>query len=179
MRLQSFASSHSSIYNHFNQDRHLSTRDRFKSNLAAVLKEWQTLLDATWWTSPPFAFRGSFVLIWRHQYPCYHPHVSSPQQSITHWYTRQKCCNWTMKMSNQSTGCMVATSSNHQHYKLVWLVNRDLRLCPKTSLYLSENKQQKSLHTPKTRTHRTPAPNLAKITKSKKAVVEGVGFEPT
>ena len=40
---QKFASVHASIYNHFNQDRHLNRRDIFKQNRAAALAEWHQL----------------------------------------------------------------------------------------------------------------------------------------
>jgi putative transposase len=38
--LQLFASIHSSIYNHFNQDRHLIPRNVFKVNRSTALAEW-------------------------------------------------------------------------------------------------------------------------------------------
>ena len=41
--LQKFASVHSSVYNHFNQERSLSTRDTFKMTRAAALAEWRQL----------------------------------------------------------------------------------------------------------------------------------------
>ena len=41
--LQKFASIHASIHNHFNQERHLYTRQEFKLNRARVLAEWQQL----------------------------------------------------------------------------------------------------------------------------------------
>ena len=41
--LQKFATVHSSVYNHFNQARHLCSRDNFKLNRAAVLAEWRQL----------------------------------------------------------------------------------------------------------------------------------------
>ncbi len=41
--LQKFASVHASIYNHFNLERHLTHRDKFKSNRAAALAEWRQL----------------------------------------------------------------------------------------------------------------------------------------
>jgi len=41
--LQKFASIHSSIHNHFNQERHLYSRDNFKLNRAAALAEWHQL----------------------------------------------------------------------------------------------------------------------------------------
>jgi len=41
--LQKFASVHASIYNHFNQDRHLNRRDIFKQNRATALAEWHQL----------------------------------------------------------------------------------------------------------------------------------------
>ena len=41
--LQKFAAAHVSIHNHFNQDRHLNSRDNFKQNRAAALAEWRQL----------------------------------------------------------------------------------------------------------------------------------------
>ncbi len=41
--LQKFASVHASIHNHFNLDRHLTTRDDFKRNRSAALAEWRQL----------------------------------------------------------------------------------------------------------------------------------------
>ena len=41
--LQKFASVHSSVYNHFNQERSLSSRDTFKLTRAAALAEWRQL----------------------------------------------------------------------------------------------------------------------------------------
>jgi putative transposase len=41
--LQKFAALHGSIYNHFNQERHLFNRQNFKSNRSAALAEWQLL----------------------------------------------------------------------------------------------------------------------------------------
>ncbi|WP_433989450.1 hypothetical protein SuNHUV7_40710 (plasmid) [Pseudoseohaeicola sp. NH-UV-7] len=41
--LQKFASVHASVYNHFNQDRSLSTRTNFKLNRATALAEWRGL----------------------------------------------------------------------------------------------------------------------------------------
>ena len=41
--LQKFAAVHSSIYNHFNQERSLSSRDIFKLNRTAALTEWRQL----------------------------------------------------------------------------------------------------------------------------------------
>ncbi len=41
--LQKFAATHASIHNHFNLDRHLSSRDIFKQNRAAALAEWRQL----------------------------------------------------------------------------------------------------------------------------------------
>ena len=42
--LQKFAAVHSSVFNHFNQDRSLSKRDHFKQNRTAALAEWRGLL---------------------------------------------------------------------------------------------------------------------------------------
>jgi putative transposase len=41
--LQKFASIHSSVHNHFNQERHLYSRQNFKDNRAAALVEWRQL----------------------------------------------------------------------------------------------------------------------------------------
>ncbi|AXI54881.1 IS6 family transposase [Sulfitobacter sp. JL08] len=41
--LQKFAAVHASVYNHFNQERSLSTRTNFKLNRAAALAEWRGL----------------------------------------------------------------------------------------------------------------------------------------
>jgi len=41
--LQKFAAVHASVYNHFNQERSLSTRTNFKLNCAAALAEWRGL----------------------------------------------------------------------------------------------------------------------------------------
>ena len=44
--LQKFASIHSSIFNHFNKERHLNSRDTFKFQREAALVEWQQLCTA-------------------------------------------------------------------------------------------------------------------------------------
>ena len=44
--LQKFVSAHSSIHNHFNQERHLYSRDNFKLNRSAALSEWRQLCSA-------------------------------------------------------------------------------------------------------------------------------------
>ena len=41
--LQKFAAVHASVYNHFNNDRHLNPRDIFKQNRSAALAEWRQL----------------------------------------------------------------------------------------------------------------------------------------
>ena len=41
--LQKFAAVHSSVHNHFNQERHLHSRANFKLNRAAALAEWRGL----------------------------------------------------------------------------------------------------------------------------------------
>ena len=41
--LQKFAAVHSSVHNHFNQERHLYSRKNFKLNRAAALTEWREL----------------------------------------------------------------------------------------------------------------------------------------
>ena len=44
--LQLFAAVHSSVYNHFNQERHLYSRPNFKRNRTAALNEWRQLCVA-------------------------------------------------------------------------------------------------------------------------------------
>jgi len=44
--LQKFVSIHSSVYNHFNFERHINTRARFKQKRDAALREWRDLLVA-------------------------------------------------------------------------------------------------------------------------------------
>ena len=41
--LQKFVAVHASVHNHFNQERHLYSRDNFKANRAAALAEWRGL----------------------------------------------------------------------------------------------------------------------------------------
>jgi putative transposase len=45
-RLQKFAAVHSSVHNHFNQERHFYSRDNFKLNRSTALTEWRQLLSA-------------------------------------------------------------------------------------------------------------------------------------
>ena len=42
--LQKFASVHANIANHFNQERHLVSRQDYKLRRSAALAEWQTLM---------------------------------------------------------------------------------------------------------------------------------------
>ena len=42
--LQKFASVHGSVYNHFNQERHLVDRQTYKLCRSAALAEWQNLM---------------------------------------------------------------------------------------------------------------------------------------
>ena len=44
--LQKFASTHSSVHNHFNLERHLYSRTNFKARRDAALREWRELLVA-------------------------------------------------------------------------------------------------------------------------------------
>jgi putative transposase len=44
--LQKFASVHASIHNHFNQERHLYSRNNFKSNRTVALNEWRQICAA-------------------------------------------------------------------------------------------------------------------------------------
>ena len=41
--LQQFASVHASFHNHFNQERHLVSRDIYKERRSAALAEWRQL----------------------------------------------------------------------------------------------------------------------------------------
>jgi putative transposase len=41
--LQKFSSVHASVHNHFNQERHLTSRQTFKQNRSAALAEWRSL----------------------------------------------------------------------------------------------------------------------------------------
>ena len=41
--LQKFASIHASVHNHFNQDRHLNSRQVFKIHRSSALAEWRQL----------------------------------------------------------------------------------------------------------------------------------------
>jgi putative transposase len=40
---QKFVTVHASVLNHFNQERHLYSRDNFKLNRTAALAEWRQL----------------------------------------------------------------------------------------------------------------------------------------
>ena len=44
--LQKFSSVHASIHNHFNQERHLYSRNNFKINRTAALNEWRQICAA-------------------------------------------------------------------------------------------------------------------------------------
>lgn len=44
--LQKFASTHSSVYNNFNLERHLYSRAKFKARRDAALRKWRELLGA-------------------------------------------------------------------------------------------------------------------------------------
>ena len=44
--LQKFVSIHSSVSNHFNQERHLTSRDNFKLQRSTALAEWRQLCAA-------------------------------------------------------------------------------------------------------------------------------------
>ncbi|WP_370238690.1 DDE-type integrase/transposase/recombinase, partial [Brevundimonas sp.] len=41
--LQKFSSVHAAFHNHFNQDRHLISRETYKAQRSAAMAEWQTL----------------------------------------------------------------------------------------------------------------------------------------
>jgi putative transposase len=42
--LQKFSSIHAQVYNHFNQERHLVTREVYKQRRSAALVEWRALV---------------------------------------------------------------------------------------------------------------------------------------
>ena len=42
--LQKFAAVHGSIHNHFDQQRHLISRQTYKMNRSATMAEWRTLM---------------------------------------------------------------------------------------------------------------------------------------
>lgn len=42
--LQTFASVHANVHNHFNLDRHLTDRQTYKTRRSAALAEWQNLM---------------------------------------------------------------------------------------------------------------------------------------
>ena len=44
--LQKFVAIHGSIHNHFNQERHLTSRDIFKARRNAAINEWRRLCGA-------------------------------------------------------------------------------------------------------------------------------------
>lgn len=44
--LQKFSAIHSSVYNHFNQQRHLTSRENFKLQRSAAIAEWRQLIAA-------------------------------------------------------------------------------------------------------------------------------------
>lgn len=41
--LLKFSAVHAALHNHFNQDRHLISRDNFKARRSAALAEWKAL----------------------------------------------------------------------------------------------------------------------------------------
>ena len=42
--LHKFSAVHASVHNHFNQERHLGSRDIYKARRSAALAEWQTVM---------------------------------------------------------------------------------------------------------------------------------------
>ena len=42
--LQKFSTVHASVHNHFNQERHLVSRDIYKERRSAALAEWQAVM---------------------------------------------------------------------------------------------------------------------------------------
>ena len=59
--LQKFAAVHSSVHNHFNQERHFYSRDNFKLNRTADLTEWRQLFSAQVQAAPAIRCEFSFV----------------------------------------------------------------------------------------------------------------------
>jgi len=43
--LQKFAAVHGTVHNHFNQERHLISRDLYGERRSAALAEWRTVMD--------------------------------------------------------------------------------------------------------------------------------------
>ena len=43
--LQKFSSVHASVHNHFNQERHLISRDAYKEQRSAALAEWRAVMS--------------------------------------------------------------------------------------------------------------------------------------
>ena len=42
--LQKFAAVHGTVHNHFNQERHLTSRETYKRNRSVALAEWQSIM---------------------------------------------------------------------------------------------------------------------------------------
>jgi putative transposase len=42
--LQKFSSVHASVHNHFNQERHLISRDQYRERRSAALAEWRSVM---------------------------------------------------------------------------------------------------------------------------------------
>ena len=42
--LQKFSSVHAAFHNHFNQERHLVSREHYKAQRSAALAEWKSLM---------------------------------------------------------------------------------------------------------------------------------------
>ena len=42
--LQKFASVHASVHNHFNQERHLISKDLYRERRSAALAEWRAVM---------------------------------------------------------------------------------------------------------------------------------------
>jgi putative transposase len=42
--LQKFSSVHAQVHNHFNQERHLVTREIYKQRRSAAMAEWRTVM---------------------------------------------------------------------------------------------------------------------------------------
>jgi putative transposase len=44
-QLQKFASVHGQVHNHFNQERHLISREQYRERRSAALAEWRSVMD--------------------------------------------------------------------------------------------------------------------------------------
>ena len=56
--MQKFSAIHTSVENHFNQQRHLVSREKYKQDRSAALAEWRMLAAKT---PAPLAIHASFA----------------------------------------------------------------------------------------------------------------------